>query len=699
MASFVQVIGSSAPDASPSLLIFFESKRYIFNTGDGFQRFALEHKVRLSKIDHFFFSSLSCVTLGGLSGLLLTVFDMGVTEVNLHGPQGLSDILSSIKDFIHRPSMTLNIFEFTPNQIGPCFSDLYISVYSLPSSSSSTHCSFIVSTPDLPGEFSVAKAKSFGLLPGPVYAQLKSGKSVLAPNGSTVHPDDVMAPSQPGTCFTIFNLDSVESVNNLLESEKFLNISNLFPNIRLSIHFFLNNSWKNLAFSPEYKQLVSLFPESTNLISSPAVFYCQNPSSTFLQKLLAQYFKDYFLVPNDTSIETTTFSQSFLNELRDFWSRKVEPATTLTKFILSPAKKMALIMEPIQQSIEKKLQGLSDDCILDLSINISDQIKQSIVEKSRAFPVNSGGVLFLGTGSAVPSKYRNVSSTLVAFDFDPRLLSDNFDPLPRHSVLLFDCGEGTFAQMHRVFKDRINDILISISVICISHDHADHNLGLWRLLFERNKIIQNLPHLKVDPLLLIAPKGTISFINRIQLYEDLGGNSNFIVKLAVPCSLTRLDSPWSSLSINIIPVEHSAHSVAFVIKKDLCSSPQQVSISFSGDCRPSEAFAMASSGCNVMIHESTFDDSMQADAIDKNHSTFSEALGVGRIAAPDVVTLTHFSQRYPRFVAPEVEAVKYVVANDFFFVPFCDVLHIPLLMPFLELVFSSLDEGNNTISL
>ena len=48
------------------------------------------------------------------------------------------------------------------------------------------------------------------------------------------------------------------------------------------------------------------------------------------------------------------------------------------------------------------------------------------------------------------------------------------------------------------------------------------------------------------------------------------------------------------------------------------------------------------------MHEATFEDRMEAEALVKRHSTVGEALGVGRGMGARTVVLTHFSQRYPK---------------------------------------------------
>lgn len=49
----------------------------------------------------------------------------------------------------------------------------------------------------------------------------------------------------------------------------------------------------------------------------------------------------------------------------------------------------------------------------------------------------------------------------------------------------------------------------------------------------------------------------------------------------------------------------------------------------------------------LLIHEATFDDAMEPDAVAKRHSTVGQALEVARRMNAASVILTHFSQRYP----------------------------------------------------
>lgn len=92
------------------------------------------------------------------------------------------------------------------------------------------------------------------------------------------------------------------------------------------------------------------------------------------------------------------------------------------------------------------------------------------------------------------------------------------------------------------------------------------------------------------------------------------------------------------------------------VQVDHCRRAQAVSFlfrdgfkfSFSGDCRPSKKFVDIGMDSTVLVHEATFDDPLQQDAIFKKHCTTTEALSVAMAMRARRVILTHFSQRYPR---------------------------------------------------
>lgn len=86
-------------------------------------------------------------------------------------------------------------------------------------------------------------------------------------------------------------------------------------------------------------------------------------------------------------------------------------------------------------------------------------------------------VVFLGTGAALPSKYRNVTCIYI----------NRF----KRGGMLLDCGEGSLGQLTRRFGVAgVRQIVCSLACVWISHIHADHHAGLprWVLHFHTFKL-------------------------------------------------------------------------------------------------------------------------------------------------------------------------------------------------------------------
>ncbi|CAM9398338.1 unnamed protein product [Choristocarpus tenellus] len=110
-----------------------------------------------------------------------------------------------------------------------------------------------------------------------------------------------------------------------------------------------------------------------------------------------------------------------------------------------------------------------------------------------------------------------------------------------------------------------------------------------------------------------------------------------------------------------VPVVHCYESYGLVLQP-LRGAAKLV---YSGDTRPCNQLVVAGAGASLLVHEATFDDSMQQHAFSKMHSTTSEALEVGRRMGAHKVVLTHFSQRYPKVpVLKAEETGKLCVAFD-----------------------------------
>jgi hypothetical protein len=169
---------------------------------------------------------------------------------------------------------------------------------------------------------------------------------------------------------------------------------------------------------------------------------------------------------------------------------------------------------------------------------ISQQLR-SILQKRRLDDVGveqpldtthqkpKGTIYFLGTGSASPSRHRSNSAILVHFD----------SPSHPETSLLLDAGESCVSQLfHSCQGDckRMKKILLSLSVVWISHHHADHHCGLSHLLEEMLRCN------RTSKVLVIAPATVISY----HQYLVCVGGFDHIVEF-VPIELTLASHPQS----------------------------------------------------------------------------------------------------------------------------------------------------------
>ena len=92
-----------------------------------------------------------------------------------------------------------------------------------------------------------------------------------------------------------------------------------------------------------------------------------------------------------------------------------------------------------------------------------------------------------------------------------------------------------------------------------------------------------------------------------------------------------------------VPVSHCYHSYAVVLDGTCFGR-----LVYSGDCRPSDRLTEEGHGADILIHEATFENGMEEEAVLKMHSTVGEALSVAKRMNAKSCILTHFSQRYPR---------------------------------------------------
>ncbi|EPQ30968.1 uncharacterized protein PFL1_01157 [Pseudozyma flocculosa PF-1] len=302
-------------------------------------------------------------------------------------------------------------------------------------------------------------------------------------------------------------------------------------------------------------------------------------------------------------------------------------------------------------------------------------------------PADDVLITTLGTGSASPSKYRNVISTLVQTPRDGNILLDAGEATYGLLKRKFGCDrDGTSAEVNSDKGEDVDAILRNLRCLFISHIHADHHIGLIRLLVERRKLHPR----PAAPLHLVATSFVHTYLREYASIEDLGLDDDVVLLnnefLDYRTGVDPLpDSSAASAKGQAVGkavagqarsrhVELSADAKAALNLSYLHTArvhhrgshcyglvvrhASGWSLTYSGDTRPSDELIAAGRGSTVLIHEATLEDSQLTMAIAKGHSTFGEAIDVGRRMDADNLLLTHFSQRYPKMARSSLFAAS-----------------------------------------
>jgi ribonuclease Z len=532
--------------------------------------------------------------------------------------------------------------------------------------------SYIVRTHGFRGSFDVKRAKELRVKPGPDYGKLTNGQSVQNADGEIVTPEQVLGPEKPGRGFAMLDVPSVDYLEALVQRDEFK-----APDLMKGIEAFIWSLGPDVAAHPILTEFINKFDHVKHIISSADV----SPNRISFDSVAAQTTKlaqidpvryrvphyDLTSLPQKQLSEADQPQQTFDLPKNTIIADRGLSATLMPNFDLKPESKQAPFRpERIREEIIPEVLHLAE--IAQRAV----QDAQNDFEPWRALLDHPDTeITTLGTGSALPSKYRNVSATLVR--------------VPGVGNYLFDAGENTMGQLQRVFApEELTKILKDLRVIWISHLHADHHLGTAAVIKAWYRIRHNSKPNASHPdaatvarntnefgLSVISHDGMLQWLREYSGIEDFGYSRILPLEIAPavfgrsgsylsingkspgPFQIAKHDyrALFGFADIQSVHVTHChgamAVSVTFPESK-ANPSVKPLKISYSGDCRPSRAFGTIGRDTTVLIHEATFDDELEGDARAKKHSTTSEALDVGAHMNAKAVVLTHFSQRYQK---------------------------------------------------
>ncbi|EXJ61806.1 hypothetical protein A1O7_02236 [Cladophialophora yegresii CBS 114405] len=510
--------------------------------------------------------------------------------------------------------------------------------------------SYIIKGHPQRGSFDVTKAKALGMKPGPKFAQLAAGRSVESDDGSgmMITSEMVLSPTRPGRGLALFDVPSVGHLDDLAR-----NLSKQMDQLLDGIEAAVWITRQDVVRTEQFQNLLHQLRHMQHIMSDASLCndHLTHDSSALSSSQLAQIAPSLFSIPRfDNSQAYRPALDKYGPELR---SLVADPQVVLAK------RGLKVHIEPTfaidEKDVPSNLDSASFTTVMEPEVQelLPDDISSYRAATSAFVPsadLQEPEIITLGTGSAAPSKYRNVSAVLLRM---PQGMGN----------YLFDCGEGTLGQLKRLYDaQQLDDVLFNLRAIWISHLHADHHLGTLSVLKAVHKTVGRLAGSEgVSP----SPPYLLSEINMLDYvdeYQSVLGLPTDALCTPVPCDASqgllhrgepfdigKNDSyikEWRTVRVNHC---HGAQAVSVTFKNGF-------KFSYSGDCRPSENFCDIGADSDVLVHEATFDDGMEGDARAKKHSTTGEAVGVALGMRAKNLILTHFSQRYQKM--PVFSSVK-----------------------------------------
>ena len=711
----------------------------------------------MGRMGHILLTRCDARTSNGLPGLFLTLSDVALgagappVQLRLVGPtrtDGLLRAISTVVGQARHCRVTAHAVEPSPSageEAEVVYSDAVVTIYALPltpcrqtpgldgcaveeqpdskrarmaseeeptpyvrvpAPEPETHHSvcYLFVLADVPGKFDNDRAEALGVPRGAVRGQLCRGQSIVLDSGVTITPDEVCSPPTPGPAVMVVDCPSEAHVEDALAhvvtSPTLLRVKD-----RLSVAIHL--SPHGVTTSPGYAALMTAMGGSQTrhiMGTGPAG---QAPRATV--------FRSSSMVAARLSVvHPDVFPPLVLDgDAAPPGQKQQLPAGegpivggNLAKWRLRPLSTAGLDVTSVPPPLSTA--ALTASFAADWPAFVTAALKASTAAwqqhlKAPADPVpaavaalagkrdTSPELIFLGTGAAIPSKYRNVSGILL------RMQS------PDDACLLLDCGEGSYGQMQRrLGVEQAAAALRGLACVWISHIHADHHMGVLSILAARRAMLGGA---SAPPLCVIGPQPLrrvleahntwvepLSFV-----FVDLADTTAAKLQGGAATSGTAHPAYAAALlklglsSLTAVPVVHCAHAYAAVLQLT-----NGLKVVYSGDTRPCEALIAASRDASLLIHEATFEDALQDEAVSKKHSLTREAVAAGAAAGAYRTLLTHFSQRYPKIpVIDHTFADHTGIAFDMMRLNLADLPALPALLPALRAVFPEHGDGGD----
>ncbi|KAG8779155.1 hypothetical protein FRC12_024609 [Ceratobasidium sp. 428] len=567
-----------------------------------------------------------------------------------------------------------------------------------------TSVAYLVLGPEIRGKFDPATADALGVAKRD-RGKLTKGESVTVTKDGVqtiVTPSMCMGHSETPTGLLVVDCPTPEYIPSLpdLKSLETVRAANPFvlgsvmhrtgPEVLSDSRYAL---WAKGVGASECSHLVA----GEDISPNPVTF----ESSAYLSLTLSELDKEMFFAPQENKPK---FLLSQIKGLPE--NMHVSAINHVTE--MSPPKPPTL--KPVaganpgiyQRALSTQQNGqsvLTNEGQKDLFAKARNQAAQ--LQATKTIDPGPGGdfrVTTLGTGSALPSKYRNVISTIIQ--------------MPGYGSIMLDCGENTWGQLCRRFgmdhdsAESARSVLADLRCIFLSHIHGDHHMGLAKLLTQRRQLSPAPSY----PLYLVLNRITELCVREYHDLENLGLDDENGVKIvqiegpknkggrysqddskSKPVLLDELKGLLGFTSVEAVPVRHRTPACFGLVARH----GSGWSFAYSGDTMPCDALVEAGKDITLLIHEASMADEEIEKAQEKGHSTIGQAIDVGRRMNAKHLLLTHFSQRYPKMPVIRSELTATALAFDYMTIATSDIWKVGCYVGALEHVFDGVGQDDD----
>jgi len=214
--------------------------------------------------------------------------------------------------------------------------------------------------------------------------------------------------------------------------------------------------------------------------------------------------------------------------------------------------------------------------------------------------------------------------------------------------------------------------MMDLKVVFITHIHGDHSLGALKILHERDKLEG------ADKFFVVTPRPIWSWMEH-HIKEHLRHSENVVMidpadlnpegvkyfedearkekrqcpvysKDEAEAKIQKFEGAKEEVKAMFSELQKFGLQKVLAIEADHCEESygcllvhEDFRLLYSGDTRPVQTMVNYGQEIDLLIHEATFDDSLEQESYYKRHTTVGQAILQGQKMRAKRTCLTHFS--------------------------------------------------------